>query len=195
MSPSAKLIVTMPRDGNVAAKSGDGSIRIEHVHGRLELRTGDGSIRGTDIAGQLTLSTGDGSVTLDGVGRRPRRRYRRRQRQRRGQARRRASSTPATARSRSAPRPAQSMKDDWSITTGDGGVALYLPSDFGARARRAHRRRHDPQRAAISNAGSDGQVSRRTVRGRARRRRQSPENPHGRRDIQPEGRADHVRLR
>ena len=24
------------------------------------------------------------------------------------------------------------MKDDWSITTGDGGVALYLPSDFAA---------------------------------------------------------------
>jgi len=24
------------------------------------------------------------------------------------------------------------MKDDWSITTGDGGVAVYLPSDFGA---------------------------------------------------------------
>src|SRR6266540_4020379 len=31
MSPTAKLIVTMPRDGNVLAKSGDGSIRIEHV--------------------------------------------------------------------------------------------------------------------------------------------------------------------
>ena len=24
------------------------------------------------------------------------------------------------------------MKDDWSMTTGDGGVSLYLPSDFGA---------------------------------------------------------------
>ena len=24
------------------------------------------------------------------------------------------------------------MKEDWSITTGDGGVAVYLPSDFGA---------------------------------------------------------------
>ena len=24
------------------------------------------------------------------------------------------------------------MTDDWSITTGDGGVALYLPSDFAA---------------------------------------------------------------
>src|SRR5829696_1777463 len=30
MSPTAKLIVTMPRDGNVVARSGDGSIRIEH---------------------------------------------------------------------------------------------------------------------------------------------------------------------
>ena len=54
-------------DGNVAAKSGDGSIRIEHVSGRLDLRTGDGSIRGTDVSGQLTLNTGDGSVTLDGA--------------------------------------------------------------------------------------------------------------------------------
>src|SRR5206468_5609412 len=54
MSPTAKLIVTMPRDGNVYAKSGDGSIRIEHVHGRLELTTGDGSIRATDSGGQVT---------------------------------------------------------------------------------------------------------------------------------------------
>ena len=28
--------------------------------------------------------------------------------------------------------PGSAMKDDWSITTGDGGVAVYLPSDFGA---------------------------------------------------------------
>jgi hypothetical protein len=28
--------------------------------------------------------------------------------------------------------PGTAMKDDWSMTTGDGGVALYLPSDFGA---------------------------------------------------------------
>ena len=24
------------------------------------------------------------------------------------------------------------MTEDWEITTGDGGVSLYLPSDFGA---------------------------------------------------------------
>jgi len=66
-SPSAKLIVTMPREGNITAKSGDGSIKVEEVRGRLELRTGDGSIRGRDLGGQMTLYTGDGSVTLEGT--------------------------------------------------------------------------------------------------------------------------------
>lgn len=131
MSPTAKLIVTMPRDGNVTARSGDGSIKIEHVHGRLELKTGDGSIRATDIAGQLTLSTGDGSVTLEDVG---------------GDldvdtgdgsvsvAGKLGTVKLHTGDGSITFRAAQgtSMKDDWSMTTGDGGVALYLPSDFGA---------------------------------------------------------------
>jgi len=131
MSPTAKLIVTMPRDGNVVASSGDGSIRIEHVRGRLQLKTGDGSIRATDIAGQLTLSTGDGSVTVDDV---------------EGDldvdtgdgsvsvegklAAMRLHTGDGSITFRAAAGTA--MKDDWSITTGDGGVALYLPSDFGA---------------------------------------------------------------
>jgi Putative adhesin len=131
MSTTAKLIVTMPRDGNVTARSGDGSIRIEHVHGRLELKTGDGSIRATDIAGQLTLSTGDGSVTLEDVG---------------GDldvdtgdgsvsvAGKLATVKLHTGDGSITFRAAAgtSMKEDWSMTTGDGGIALYLPSDFGA---------------------------------------------------------------
>ena len=131
MSTTAKLIVTMPREGNVYAKSGDGSIRIEHVYGRLELKTGDGSIRATDIAGQLTLATGDGSVTLqdvagdldvdtgDGsvsVGGKP--------------ATVKLHTGDGSITFRAAP--GTSMKGDWSMTTGDGGVAVYLPSDFGA---------------------------------------------------------------
>ena len=130
-SPTAKLIVTMPREGNVVAKSGDGSIRIEHVHGQLELRTGDGSIRGTDIGGQLTLATGDGSVTLDEVD---------------GDldvdtgdggvsiagklAIAKVHTGDGSITFRAAP--GTSMKDDWSMTTGDGGIAIYLPSDFAA---------------------------------------------------------------
>jgi hypothetical protein len=131
MSPTAKLIVTMPREGNVYAKSGDGSIRVEHVHGRLELKTGDGSIRATGIGGQLTLATGDGSVTLEDVA---------------GDldvdtgdgsvsvagklttVKLHTGDGSITFRAA----PGTSMKEDWSMTTGDGGVAVYLPSDFGA---------------------------------------------------------------
>ncbi len=131
MSPTAKLIVTMPRDGNVYARSGDGSIRVERVRGHLELRTGDGSIRGTEIGGKMVLVTGDGSVTID---------------QAEGDldvdtgdgsvsvagkldvVKVHTGDGSITFRAE----PGTSMKDDWSMTTGDGGVAVYLPSDFGA---------------------------------------------------------------
>lgn len=131
MSGSARLIVTMPRDGNVIARSGDGSIRVEHVRGRLELRTGDGSIRGTDVSGEMVLVTGDGSVTIDNA---------------EGDldvdtgdgsvsvsgkldvVKVHTGDGSITLRAE----PGTSMKKDWSMTTGDGGVALYLPADFSA---------------------------------------------------------------
>ena len=162
MSPSAKLIVTMPKEGNVVAKSGDGSIRVDRVRGRLDLRTGDGSIRATDVAGQLTFNTGDGSVTIDGAegdleletgdggvsiaGKL-------------GTVKAHTGDGSITFRAE----PGTVMKDDWSITTGDGGVVLYLPSDFAAQLD-AHTGdgsiRNELQLAA------EGEVSRRSVRGR-----------------------------
>ncbi len=131
MTPSAKLIVTMPRDGNVSAKSGDGSIRVERIRGRLELHAGDGSIHGTDVAGQITVGTGDGSVTLDSVegdlsvdtgdgsvrveGKL-------------GIVKIRTGDGSVTLHADAG----SAMKDDWSISTGDGGVSVSLPPDFGA---------------------------------------------------------------
>src|SRR5437868_4555174 len=64
MTPHARFIVTMPRSGDVAARSGDGAIDIRGISGRLDLHTGDGSIRGTAIGGEMSFITGDGSVTL-----------------------------------------------------------------------------------------------------------------------------------
>lgn len=131
VSPTAKLIVTMPREGHVIARSGDGAIRIEHVRGRLELRTGDGSIRATDVGGTISLTTGDGSVTIDNAdgdlevdtgdgsvsvaGKL-------------GIVKLHTSDGSITFRAE----PGTSMKDDWSMTTGDGGIAIYLPEDFDA---------------------------------------------------------------
>ena len=164
MSPTAKLIVTMPRDGNVYAKSGDGSIRIEHVHGRLELKTGDGSIRATDIGGQLTLATGDGSVTLDDVA---------------GDldvdtgdgsvsvagkltaVKLHTGDGSITFRASAG----TTMKDDWSMTTGDGGVVVYLPSDFGAELD-AHTGDGSIRNDLEFSSDGDGDRERRTLKGK-----------------------------
>jgi DUF4097 and DUF4098 domain-containing protein YvlB len=163
LSPTAKLIVTMPREGNVTARSGDGSIRIEHVHGRLELRTGDGSIRAVDIAGQLTLATGDGSVTLEdvagdlnidtgdgsvSVAGKP------------SAMKLHTGDGSITVRALTG----TTMKDDWSMVTGDGGVAVYLPSDFGAELD-AHTG-DGGIRNELDLTNSDGDKSRRSLRGK-----------------------------
>ena len=130
-SPTAKLIVTMPKQGNVMAKSGDGSIHVEDVNGRLELRTGDGSIRARDVGGQMLFYTGDGSVTLEGAsgdldidtgdgsvsvsGKL-------------GAVKLHTGDGSITFRADAG----TTMTGDWSLSTGDGGIALYLPSDFAA---------------------------------------------------------------
>lgn len=165
MSPTAKLIVTMPRDGNVYARSGDGSIRVERVRGRLELRTGDGSIRATDISGQMVLATGDGSVTIDNA---------------EGDldvdtgdgsvsvagkldvVKVHTGDGSITFRAE----PGTSMKSDWSMTTGDGGVALYLPSDFAAELDAHTGDGAIRNELDIERAGGDGERARRTLKGR-----------------------------
>lgn len=163
MSATAKLIVTMPREGHVTARSGDGSIRIEHVSGRLELRTGDGSIRATGIGGQITLATGDGSITLDDAegdidvdtgdgsvsvaGKL-------------GIVKVHTGDGSITFRAE----PGTAMKDNWSLTTGDGGVSVYLPSDFGAQLD-AHTGDGTIRNELPIRSDDGGENSRRTVKG------------------------------
>lgn len=130
-TPTASLIVSLPRRSDVKARSGDGSIKLEMVEGRIELRTGDGSIRVTDVSGELLFDTGDGSVTVDGAegkliaetndggvsvsGRLTAVRLR---------------SGDGSIAFRAMP--GTKVLDDWEITTGDGGVSLYMPPDVAA---------------------------------------------------------------
>jgi DUF4097 and DUF4098 domain-containing protein YvlB len=153
----------MPREGNVMARSGDGSIRIEHVSGRLELRTGDGSIRATGISGQITLATGDGSVTLDDAegdvdvdtgdgsvsvaGKL-------------GIVKLHTGDGSITFRAE----PGTTMKDNWSLTTGDGGISVYLPSDFGAQLD-AHTGDGTIRNELQIKSDGAGENNRRTVKG------------------------------
>jgi hypothetical protein len=131
ISPHVRFIATIPRKAAIVARSGDGSIRVERVAGRIELRTGDGSIRGEEVSGELTLNTGDGSIVLDGVD---------------GSveittgdggvsvsgklagARVNTGDGSVTLRAEEG----SAMSSDWSVTTNDGGVVLYLPDNFNA---------------------------------------------------------------
>jgi hypothetical protein len=61
--------------------------------------------------------------------------------------------------------PGTSMKDDWSITTGDGGVSIYLPSDFGAELD-AHTGDGSIRSELTLSAEGDGDKERRTLRGK-----------------------------
>jgi DUF4097 and DUF4098 domain-containing protein YvlB len=130
-SSSARLIVSLPRRADVNARTGDGSIRVDGLNGKLDLHTGDGSIRAANVSGNLRLHTGDGSITVE-----------------RGEGtldldtgdggvdvsgkltavKMHTGDGSITYRAE----PGTVMSAAWEITTGDGGVALYLPSDFGA---------------------------------------------------------------
>ena len=130
-SASAKLVVSVPSTTDVVARSGDGSIRIERVTGRLDLGTSDGSIRASDVTGELTFHTSDGSVHVDNAG---------------GALDvDTADGSVEVSGNLGAVKlhtgdgsivyrasGATSMTDDWSFTTGDGTVTLYLPQGFSA---------------------------------------------------------------
>jgi DUF4097 and DUF4098 domain-containing protein YvlB len=67
ISPTARLRVAVPRQANINATSGDGSIRAEAVEGKLLLTTTDGSITGSRLGGEIQIRSGDGSIRLDNV--------------------------------------------------------------------------------------------------------------------------------
>jgi hypothetical protein len=128
-SRGARMIASIPRRSDVRVRTGDGAITIEGIEGRLELRTGDGSIRGLNLGGEITANTGDGTVRLEDIDGRVELTT--------GDggisvdgklrgARIRTGDGSITLRAI----PGSAMSDAWDVTTGDGGVALYLPSGF-----------------------------------------------------------------
>jgi DUF4097 and DUF4098 domain-containing protein YvlB len=59
-------IVVQPVTGRVTLSTGDGSITVDGLQGETSLHTGDGSIRATALSGRLKADTGDGSMHVRG---------------------------------------------------------------------------------------------------------------------------------
>ena len=135
------------------------------MNGRLDLNTGDGSIRATDVAGELTLHTGDGSVTVDGA-------------EGRLDLDTGDGSVNVTGKLTGVQlhtgdgsivyRAQPGHRDDGRLGDHDGRRRRVALPAVGLRcgARRAHRRRHASATTSTSQSGGQGEVSRRTVRGR-----------------------------
>jgi hypothetical protein len=161
---SAKLIVSLPASSDVVAKSGDGSIDIEQVTGRVQLRSGDGAIRGRLLAGDVSAHTGDGSIKLDDV---------------KGslnvdtgdgsitiggtftKVHARSGDGSVTIRAE----PGSTPNEDWDITTGDGSVTLALPDGFSAELD-AHTGDGGIRINDITLSNVTGKIGRDTLRGR-----------------------------
>jgi DUF4097 and DUF4098 domain-containing protein YvlB len=128
---SARLIVSVPASADLIASSGDGSIDVERVAGRIELRSGDGSINGRELTGELRLHTGDGSIRLEGI--------EGTMDATTGDGTIVAQGTLSKVRARTGDgsvnihaNSGSAVKEDWSISTGDGSVTLELPDAFDA---------------------------------------------------------------
>lgn len=160
----AKLIVSVPRQANLIARTGDGAIRIDGVSGRLQLRTGDGSIRAVDVGGELSLNTGDGAISVD--------RADGRLELETGDGGVDVSGKLAAVKLHTGDgsivyraESGTAMSDDWDISTGDGSVALYLPAGFDADLD-AHTGDGTIRNDLTVEAAAGTTVNRRTVRGR-----------------------------
>lgn len=131
ISPTARLRVAVPRNIDINATSGDGSIRAEAIDGHLVLHTTDGSVTGTRIGGDIQIRSGDGSIRLDhatgkldlettdgsiGLEAKPTV-----LRVRTGDGSIRANIEPDTV-----------MAENWELTTSDGSVTVTLPGQFSA---------------------------------------------------------------
>ncbi len=161
MSPSVKLIASVPRQCNLSAKSGDGSITIERVAGNLALDTGDGSIRVDDVEGKVRAHTGDGSLKLDrvtgaididtGDGSVTARGKLQAVRIRTSDGSVRLGLTQGSA-----------MAEDWEIRTGDGGVTMEVPDGFGADLDAST----GDGSVTVHDVNVEGETSRHAVRGK-----------------------------
>ena len=130
-TPSAKLVATVPRKTDLVLRTGDGSLLVERIDGKLDVRTGDGRIHAIETMGELMAESNDGSIDLEEVAGRIEVRT--------GDGSLRVSGTPTHLRAQSGDgsvvlriRRGAVMADDWLVTTGDGSISAELPDGFNA---------------------------------------------------------------
>jgi DUF4097 and DUF4098 domain-containing protein YvlB len=165
VSRSAKLVVSVPTGSDLVVRTGDGSIRVDHVNGKLELRSADGSVTGRDLSGDVVAHTEDGAIRLEGVD---------------GKCDVASDDGSITVQGRLdglrvstedgsvVVRAAAGSKisRDWNLSTGDGSMVLYLADGLGAELDAEARDGSVKLDSGLVFAHESGDRSRSTARGR-----------------------------
>ena len=60
-----RIEVRMPKDADLNAHTGDGSVEASSINGNVAVETGDGSVRANSLTGTIDLHTHDGSINVD----------------------------------------------------------------------------------------------------------------------------------
>jgi hypothetical protein len=128
---SIEVLLRVPKESDLAVNTGDGSIKVQPVSGRLELSTGDGSITADGLQGEIRLHTGDGSIRAAGLS---------------GRLKADTGDGSMTVRGRfdvldlrtgdggidATAEAGSKVESAWSLSSGDGSVTLRLPEGVGA---------------------------------------------------------------
>jgi DUF4097 and DUF4098 domain-containing protein YvlB len=128
---SIEVVLSMPKEADLEVNTGDGSITVQPVAGKVNLSTGDGSISAEGLEGETRLHTGDGSIRASGLS---------------GRLKADTGDGSMTVRGRfdvldlrtgdgsiGATAEAGSKVDSaWSLRSGDGSITLRLPEGLGA---------------------------------------------------------------
>jgi DUF4097 and DUF4098 domain-containing protein YvlB len=128
---SLRVEIHMPKDTDLEAIAGDGSIEADAVSGNLDIRTGDGSItvmggkgtvrlragdghiEGRDLDGNVDVATGDGSINIEG---------------RFDTLNVKSGDGSSTVKARMG----SHVNGPWNLHAGDGSIDLEIPGDLQA---------------------------------------------------------------
>jgi len=128
---SVRVVLQVPKRADLDVRTGDGSVDVQPVSGRLSISTGDGSITVDGLQGEIQLHTGDGSIRATGLG---------------GQLKADTGDGHMNVRGRfelldlstgdggieAVVEAGSKVASAWSLRSGDGGITVQLPEDLGA---------------------------------------------------------------
>jgi DUF4097 and DUF4098 domain-containing protein YvlB len=128
---SIEVLLRVPKESDLEASTGDGSIKAQPVSGRLNLSTGDGSITVDGLEGEIRLHSGDGSIRATGLS---------------GRLNADTGDGSMTVRGRfdvldlktgdgsieASAEAGSKVESAWSVHTGDGSITFRVPEGLGA---------------------------------------------------------------